>query len=620
LIGAGQSAINPAAGNVALGALPGRNAPAITVPGLTGFTGGVDSATHNRPVLNSLQVYDDAFLTKGTHSVKFGFAFERMQTNNVIYSSGGVFGFPSLSGFLTNKPTSFTNAPLTPTQPFGYRQSIFAGYVQDDVHLRSNLTVNLGLRYEMATVLTEAHGKEATLHSLTQAAPIVGVPYYSNPTLRNFEPRVGFAWDTFGNGKTSVRGGFGLYDVLPLAYLFFSAGGAPFVLSGSAPPPLPPGSFPTQAFTLASAPNRLANMYIQPDPKRNYVMQWNLGIQHELSSNLMASLTYAGSRAVHQAFHSDDLNGVLPLGLTSAGYLWPIPGTGTVLNTARGKMVGLMWGSNTFYDGLQAGLVKRISHGLQVQGAYTWSKCIDDGSGSKFGDEFVNGAVGLPFFSEKYRRGLCDYNIGQNMVINFTWTIPHLQSFHGAAAWAINGWQLGGIYQIHTGTPFTPIIGGDPLGQGSSAPYDVPNRSNGPGCQSGIEPGNIMHYIDTQCFSLPAATPAIAAQCVPFSNASVVGTCANLLGNSGRNSLIGPGFWNFDFALFKNNNIRRISEDFNAQVRVEFFNVFNHPNFASPVDNSTLFNANGAAITTAGMVDSTADDSREIQFALKLIW
>jgi hypothetical protein len=177
---------------------------------------------------------------------------------------------------------------------------------------------------------------------------------------------------------------------------------------------------------------------------------------------------------------------------------------------------------------------------------------------------------------------------------------------------------LGGIAQIRSGLPFTPLIGGDPLGLNSTDPFAYPNRLKGSGCQTAVSPGNVNDYINLSCFTLPTAPAALAAQCTPFPTAP--GTCSNLLGNERRNSVIGPGVVNFDFSLFKNNYIRRISESFNVQFRAEFFNVFNHSNFNSPIDNSTLFDQTGAPVAGAGMIDSTSTTAREIQVALKVIF
>jgi hypothetical protein len=400
----------------------------------------------------------------------------------------------------------------------------------------------------------------------------------------------------------------------------YETNAAPWVAKESANN-LPAGSFPTVAFNILAAQlaagTGLEYPYIPPNPKRNYVMQWNLNAQRELIPNLTAMLAYVGSRGVHQAFRSDDINTPLPT-LTSAGYLWPSPiGSGTVLSPNVGRMDTLQWINDTFFDGLEVQIVKRMSRGFQVQGSYTWSKAIDEGDGSDASDPFLNSIAGLFYFLPKYRRAVADFNVSQNLVINYIWNIPTPNSFHGPVAWAARGWQLGGIFEVRTGLPFTPLIGGDPLGLLNHAPFATPDRLRGPGCGSLVNPGNVNNYIKLQCFALPMATAAIAAQCVPFSAATVAGTCQNLLGNGGRNEVDGPGLVNFDFSLFKDTKIK---ENLNLQLRAEFFNVFNHSNFLSPINNSTLFNQDGSATGGAGLIDTTSTTNREIQFALKLIF
>src|SRR3984893_9423784 len=248
----GVKAINPLSADPSLGESPGADNPQIQVPGVTTIQAGLNQTEQLNYWNNSFQGYDDVFLTKGIHSLKLGFAVERIQMNEYNPAPNGIVSFGTLLDFLTNNPLNL-NAPL-PTAPFlrfGFRTSIFGGYVQDDVRLRPDLTVNLGLRYEMSTGLTEVRGRLSALHSPTDSTPHIGNPLFHNPTLRNFEPRVGFAWDPFGSGKTSVRGGFGMFDVLPLTYLLgnIGTGVSPFSQAGVANN-LPAGSFPTGAFNI----------------------------------------------------------------------------------------------------------------------------------------------------------------------------------------------------------------------------------------------------------------------------------------------------------------------------------------------------------------------------------
>jgi len=595
------SAINPAAKDPSLAGAPGEDAPQTIVSGISPFGGGLSCEHGSVFVLNSFQGYDDVFLTEGIHSLKFGVAVERIQ-NNSIQAGGlcGMFTFGSLANFLTNQADTYSSTIASTITPRGLRQSIFGGYVQDDVRWRPNLTLNLGLRYEMSTVPTEVHGELSTLPNVFTGTTLhLGNPYFSNPTLRNFEPRIGFAWDPFRNGKTAVRGGFGFFDVLPLTYEYVlpDLSAAPFALDTQSRASTLQGLFPGGAFSsvvVSTTSERVTGL--ENNPHRSYVMQWNLNVQRELRPNLMMTVAYVGSRGVHQLFRADDMDMVLPT-KTPAGYLWPSPvGSGTVMNPFWGRIDDVSWGSNSFYDALELQILKKISHGFQIQGSYTWGKSIDEGSGSLLGDPFSNSISNLFWFDRRLRRAVSDFNIGQNLVVNYSWTIPTAQSLKGAAAWALKGWQLGGILQANTGLPFTPLIGGDPLGN-LTKDFDFPNRIKGPGCQSGVNPGNPNNYIKLSCFSVPNPI--------------------NLLGNAGRNSLVGPGLVNFDLSLFKNTHI---SERFNAQFRMEFFNVFNRANFVAPNDNNAIFNPDGTPVGGAGLIDTTSTTAREIQFAIKLIW
>jgi hypothetical protein len=220
--------------------------------------------------------------------------------------------------------------------------------------------------------------------------------------------------------------------------------------------------------------------------------------------------------------------------------------------------------------------------------------------------------------------------------VNGTWEVPSSKSFAGPAKWATDGWQLGIIFTASDGIPFSPTFGtgADPLGTLSSDDWAFPNRLGGPSCNSLINPGNANNYIKTQCFAVPTAPPGFdwAANCdpappslQPSQGPGVLATspqCFNLRGNAGRNILIGPGTTELDFSVFKNNYIRRISENFNVQFRAEIFNLLNHANFAPPSTptNSDIFDGTGTLSNAAGRLSRTTTTSREIQFALKFIF
>ena len=587
------SAINPVASDSTLGFIPGNPVGLINVTGLTNFPGGLGAVGEYDFHFNSYQLYDDAYLTRGTHQIKLGASVERLQDNQLGKSNPtGQYIFGSLAAFLTNQPAQF-NAPMGGViTPRDMRQTIVGVYFLDDWRVKPNLTVNFGMRYEPASVPTVATGKLTTLLSLTATTPHLGSPYFANPTKRDFEPRLGFAWDPFRDGKTSVRGGFGMYDNLPLPYLFelTSLLSAPYFESGSIANP-PQGSFPSGGFPLLTT-TTLRNAYIQQNPSRSYVIQWNFNVQHEVANGTTVMIGYAGSHGVHLPYFINDFNMVLPTA-TPQGWLWPTT-PGTRQNPAVGQIAGTLWNGSSIYHALQAQFTRRLQKGLQAGASYTFAKSIDTGSSSLTSDTFTNTVQEL-YFDPKNSRGPSDFDMRHNFTVNYIWELPSPKSGPAALRWAAGGWQWGGLMRASTGTPFTPQIGGDPLGMLSSSTFDRPDVVAG--CGSPVNSGNPRHYINTACFAFPAPVTRF--------------------GNAGRNILTGPGLLALDTSLFKN---IQFTERYRLQFRSEFFNILNHANFAPPVQNLSLFGANGSPVSTAGLITSTLTSSRQIQFGLKLIW
>src|SRR5882724_5805695 len=325
----GARALVPEAGDTSLGTFPGRTAPQVFISSVTPFLGGVGGESAYFYHWNTFQIYDDAFVNKGTHTIKFGFAAERMELGiRALSDPNGIFKFKNLQAFYANQPSRFQGGIASTLSPRNLRQTLFGGYIQDDWRWKSNVTLNIGLRYEMTTVPTETSGKLSVLRNLSDATPHLGNPFFSNPTKRNFEPRVGFAWDPRGNGKMAIRGGFGMFDVLPLPYQFtlLTTLAAPFFqyTSINSPQPKDPTKGPFfDNLDLANLPaNKLRATYIDPKPKRNYVMQYNLNLQYQLTPSLTSLIAYVGSRGIHQPYRPDDADIVIPT-LTSAGYLFP---------------------------------------------------------------------------------------------------------------------------------------------------------------------------------------------------------------------------------------------------------------------------------------------------------
>jgi hypothetical protein len=290
-----------------------------------------------------------------------------------------------------------------------------------------------------------------------------------------------------------------------------------------------------------------------------------------------------------------------------------------------GSIRATMWDGSGSYNGLQAQIIKKMAHGFQAQASYAWSKCIDNGSAASVSDLFTNGLTSFDWVDKAAVRGLCDYSIGQNLVVNYVWDIPKPRFGGAVTSFVLGGWEGSGIFTAGTGQPFSVLIAGDPLGmKGATNPF--PDRVAGCNPYNANFKSQGLAYLNLSCFTppvVPASFPNYATSCQPAaaSVAAVIpNTCMNLQGNAGRNQLIGPGLTNFDFSLIKNNYIGKISETFNIQFRAEVFNILNHANFQLPNDHLQLLNQNGTQASSAGVIDGTSADSREIQFGLKMIW
>jgi Carboxypeptidase regulatory-like domain len=662
--------------DAALAIAPGASAPPqIPVPGLTTAfgLGGFNRFTH---AWNSLQAADDAFLTKGTHALKFGFMFEYMQYNVLeqLSPNGRMNTYGSLADFLSNTPDQLNALAPGGSHEVGLREKLFAGYIQDDWRARPNVTVNLGLRYEMTTKPTDANtvpgytvngysvaaagfqeiiSLSNCLSSPTACGPVgVNSPLLQNPTTKDFEPRIGLEWDPFKQGKTVVRAGFGMFDVLPLPYEFGlnTAATAPFQIIGAAP-----------GATLGTGINqnvnfneqKIRNRFIDANPKRPYVMNWNLNIQHQIVQGYTLMLGYVGSRSLHLSAAADDINLVQPASVSGVGLVFPcdpslLAAGNTCANQQTGTRIDPNWGGGAgirpvLYDGassysaLQSQLKKSFSQGVQGQVSYTWGKCRDLSSAPVTGDSYLN-SIAVPLLLVKSARlGACDFDVRQVLSGTLMWNLPSMKNSSRFVSTVTGGWELGTIVTATTGAPFTATVGdgNDPLGTGFNGDFSMDFASLTPGCNP-IHGG--VNYLNTNCFtpptapsSFPIATAANPFGCAPGSYPSSpvappTGTefCSNVLGNTGRNRFYGPGLTNVDFSIFKNTRIPSISEAFNIQFRAEFFNILNHTNFLSPGflntfgQNNSVYDFNGASLPTA--LNQTATTSRQIQLGLKLIF
>lgn len=600
------SALNPVATDTSLGFLPNSPVGQITVGNLA-TDGGLGASGSDIFHFTSYQASDDASWVRGRHTLQFGALFDRIDDNTVgLAAPLGEWDFGSVVDFLTNTPEDFFSQFPGTSGDFGLRSTYLGAYIQDQFRVRSNVTVNVGLRYEFATPVSAAHGRTATLPTLTSPTIRTGGSYFQNPTLRNFAPRVGIAWDPTGSGKTSIRAGYGIYDILPLPYVLYNRShSAPFYLQGQVTSP-PASAFPSNGFGLLT-PTSVRVSYIQPNPKRAYNQQWNLTIQRQITSNTMIMIGYVGSHAVHVPYENVDTN-VVPPSLTSiapdGNIRFPIPPGGDPANAQRinpnfGQILETRWNGNSNYNGLLVSAEKKFGRGFDVQANYTWSKGIDLGSNTFSDGEYIN-TVGSPYpFFPKLQRGPSDYDITHNFIMNGLWNIPVPGSFNRGERAILGGWQLGGIFNAHSGMPFSVQLNSDPAftGVGHQGLAERPNFNPLPGCSvNAINPGQPSNYIKFQCFSFPAPGE---------------------LGNLGRNTLRGPGFADFDFSLFK--NIGFAGEKYKVQFRAEAFNVLNRTNFS--VQSPTIFNKQGIIDPTTGqLLPPTLTTSRQIQLGVKFEW
>ena len=663
--------------NPALAIAPGAHAPPqISVPGLT-TAYGLSGFNQFRHAWNSLQAYDDAFLTLGTHSLAFGFAFERMQYNVLeqLSPNGRMNTYSSLAAFLSNAPDQLNALAPGGSHEVGLRESLFAGYFQDDWRARTNLTFNLGLRYEATSRPTNSNTVPGytvagytvptagfqQIISLTNCTPHttacgpVGLfsPLINNPTSKNFEPRIGFSWDPFKKGKTAVRGGFAIFDVLPLPYEFGlnTAATAPFQIIGTAPNALLGTGVTNPNVTFN--PQAIRNRFIDAYPKRADVLNWNFNIEQELSRGFSLMAGYVGSRSIHLSVASDDINLVQPVAVSGVGYVFPCNpaalGAGsTCASQQTGTRIDSNWGGGAgirpvLYDGtstyhaLQSQLKKSLSHGIQAQISYTFGKCLDRSSAPVTGDTYLNSIAVPLLLVPGTRHGPCDFDIRQVFVANFIWQLPSPKSASTFISKVVGGWELGSIITRTTGAPFTVTTGdgNDPLGTGFNGDYSMDFASTLPNCNP-IHGG--VNYLNLSCFTPPTAPSSLApasaanpfgcaaASFSAYRTAAPAGQqfCSNVLGNSGRNRFYGPGLITWDLSVFKNFSVKSISDAFNIQFRAELFNVLNHTNLLSPGflntfgQNNSAFDFDGSSLPTT--LNQTSTTSRQIQFGLKLAW
>ena len=582
------------ADNVRLGAFPASFV--LTIQGVVTELGG-DFRLPRFDRFNNYQWGNTLFWSTGRHGLKIGMMGQRMQFNqNTTSQRGGVLNFTNLENFLTGTPSSVDLAIPGLIDPVrGYRQSLWGFFLQDDIRVNKKLVLNVGLRYEFSTVPSEVNGKIANLRQVTDPKVTIGGPWHTNNSLKNFAPRIGLAWDPFGDGKTSIRAGFGLfYDLmLPKYYVFSGSLNPPFTTRTTISNP----SFPNVLLTPGFNPNsiRPALQTVNFDLRSMYISQFNFNIQRSLPRNIDVTVAYAGSRGI----------GLQRLGDANLAPEQLIKGVKTYqpqLGRRNPNFTGVFQrvsDAQSFYNSFQLMVRRRFAQGLQAQLSYTLAKSIDDSSGINSQDFSNTIQYGLDWYDRKLDRGLSSFNAKHALVANGSWDLPIFKSAKGLKAAVLKGWQLNSIVAIQAGTPFTVRLGFNRSGNLNTTGFAQHERPNlKAGCTSSdVLLGTPDRWFNVNCFELPDV---------------------NTRGNVGRNTVIGPGLISVDLSAVKSWSL--FSDRATLQYRFEMFNLPNHPNFAVPSGAAqvTFTNAAGAVSPSNGRITSTIGVPRQLQMSLKL--
>jgi hypothetical protein len=567
---------------------------------------------------NLFTVSDGFQVNKGIHQLSFGVWLQRVQDNEDTASRQlGVATFASLTTLLQGTVTTFQVVP--DANELGWRSLFGAWYAEDAIKVSRNLTIQLGVRHEFTTGWNEESGRASnylTSNGVLETNPRVAASAFTqNNAKLLFSPRVGLAWDPFGNGKTAVRAGFGTYYSLIDALSFQLNSVPPYNGSVSysnvslfsalpVTPGVPPA--PQCSATVKQPCTTFAPVGVEPDAKTLTVQEWNFTIEQQLDRNTALRVSYVGSHGYHGLI-SIDPNSIAAqicsnaAGCTAGG----TPGTtkstvpdgaqyipvGTRPNPYLGA--GFFWYSegNSSYNALETDVRRRLTHGLELRANYTWSKNLDMNSGPTGAQAENQAQMILNRNDLPLDWGLSALNATSQASISARYELPFGKGVSGFSGKLIRGWQVNGIATLLTGFPFTPLVGSNRSGDGDTRNPDRPSRN--PAFSGPIVLNNPNEWFNPNAFILPPP-----------------GTYGNL----GRGIFTGPGLADLDVSVFKTT---AVSERMSLQFRAEFFNVLNHANFNTP--NTTVFSS-GAISASAGLITATATNSRQIQLGLKLIF
>ena len=572
--------LNPADFKIANGITSGLGLPQLNIGGVGAAGGALNfggPAGFPQGRGDATVVFSDSLnYLHGRHAWVFGTEIRRFYNDNFGNDTTS-FSFGSITSFINDTPSNFTFRGVNANKILSPAYGFFA---QDSFKWKPNLTLQLGLRYDLNLTPSESAGKfvvfDPTTASLVQVGSS-GFDHAYNQNNKNFQPRLGVVWDPSGNGKTVIRSAYAILTDQPVTNSISPLNAnPPFtqpLVSTAA------GLSMMNAATVAGA-SGLAPNTINKDFKNAYVQSWNLNVQRELTSTLGLTVAYVGSKGTHLRVARNE-NQIFFNGATAAR---PFPTVSASSSIAPGKTLGNITevdsGANSSYNALWVTLNKRTSKGLQFNTSYTYSKSIDNNSLNSQG-VIVQNSLDIG-----NSRGLSDFDVRHRFVFSGFYELP----FKGNRL--MNGWQLGIISQAQTGNPLnvvTSITGF--TGVGSLRPDLIAAVS---------ATGNPNQWFsNVASFQVPCTTPSTASTCH--------------FGSLGRNAITGPGFLNTDFNVTKNT---RITERLNAQFRAEFFDIFNQANFGNP--NLTVGNSSFGRISGTRFPSGDFGSSRQIQFALKL--
>ncbi len=570
--------------------VPGQPLGSMLVTGLADFGGNGATMRPRQNVLNDFQFNDDLIQSRGRHTIRMGGAFDRLRYNQASeFAAIGQYTFTSLAAFMEARPRSgFLMLPGSDGRR-GWRQNQLFAYVQEEFRAGPRLSVSLGLRYESASTPSEANGKVATLRDPARdAAVTLGGPVYRNPSAGNFAPRASLAVDPFGSGRTVLRAGAGAF--------FDLIGSRELLVAGNRMPPfysrplVTRPSFPDllAAARSSAAPSTIDTLdYYLEQP---YVAQFQLSLERQLGSTTVARVGYTGTRGAHLIGFIGNVNTTRPQFLPGGRVFFPADHPR--INPALSDISLRRSQFNSFYHGLWVGLERRWRGNLALHWNYTWSKCIDETSSSMTTD--YDNTDNMPtVFNYRQNRGPASFDLRHVFSATLSYRLPSWRA--SAAGRLLGGWELHALTKLQTGYPFAPSVGFDrarllpsraDLGQ-------RPDFIGKPGDR--IILGDPARYFDPLAFGLPEA---------------------GFLGNLGRGTLIGPGLFALNASLHKS---LWQTERHSLRLRLETFNLTNHPNFKTP-SGLALFDSTLARLGTAGRITETSTTSRQVQLALKWVF